>query len=380
MSSKAAHEAEVEPGCLRHLANRLDAVRAERVLLVADSVAMAASGAEAIILAALGGREVRRFDNFRPNPRLAEVEQALASLAGWPFDCVLAVGGGTALDVAKLINLFSASAAAPRETLAADLPTARAPLIAVPTTSGTGSEATHFAVVYIDGKKHSVAHKSLRPRFALVDANLTLRLPPRLTASSGLDALCQGLESLWSVRSTDASRGDAMEALGLAWSNLRGAYREPNAANRAAMSRAAYLAGRAIDVSRTTAGHALSYHFTSAYGVPHGEAVALTIGPLLAWTAAATTDDLLDPRGRDHLQTQIAAILQTMGASTPAEGVALWEQLLIDLDAPRRLSQVGVDSNEAIEQVADSVNLERLANHPRRLDREALREMLHGIR
>src|SRR5690606_25840825 len=139
------------------------------------------------------------------------------------------------------------------------------PLLAVPTTAGTGSEATHFAVVYIDGVKHSLAHPLLRPDLVILDPLLTYAMPPGLTAATGLDALSQGIEALWAVGATTKSVGYAARAVELAAGALETAVIAPDRTARRAMMEAAHASGLAIDISKTTAPHALSYAISTDF-------------------------------------------------------------------------------------------------------------------
>src|SRR5207248_4789041 len=125
--------------------------------------------------------------------------------------------------------------------------------------------------------KYSVCHEFLLPDIAIVDPILTHKMSPRLTAITGMDALSQAIESYWSIHSTEESKGYAREAIRIIVDQLPKAVNEPTNDSRLAMARASHLAGKAINVTRTTAPHALSYALTSRFGVPHGQAVSLTL-------------------------------------------------------------------------------------------------------
>ena len=182
-------------------------------------------------------------------------------------------------------------------------------MIAIPTTAGTGSEATHFAVVYVDGEKYSLAHPYLVPAYAVIDPLLTYSLPAGVTAASGLDAFCQAIESIWAVGATDVSHTFATEAARLAVQHLRAAVQNPTDTARAGMCRAAHLSGKAINISKTTAPHALSYVLTAEYGLAHGVAVALTLAPMLQYNAQVTAIDCADPRSAIAEETTMKRIL-----------------------------------------------------------------------
>ena len=152
------------------------------------------------------------------------------------------------------------------------------PLVAIPTTAGTGSEATHFSVVYIKDIKQSLSHPLIKPAVAIVDPQFTYNLPPFITACSGLDAFCQAIESYWSVNSSDESKKYAIDAIVKIKNNLIDAVKTSSKESRHELSIASNLSGKAIDITKTTAPHAISYPLTKLFNIPHGYAVALILG------------------------------------------------------------------------------------------------------
>ena len=363
------------PGSLSALSDVL--LESKRVFLVVDEAAYAASGASTQVDRALDDRHVTRFADFDPNPSAEAIDRGHTLYCEKPCDTVIAIGGGTAIDIAKLIAVSSSSDGDCRklalnpDPIDPDRPT----LVAIPTTAGTGSEATHFAVVYIDGVKYSIAHPAIRPDVAIVDPELTHSLPPAITAHTGLDALCQAIESLWSVQSDTNSRRFATRALDLAAAHLETAVTDPSLEARAAMSDAAHLAGKAIDISFTTGAHAVSYKLTSAFGVPHGLAVALTLGAWVRYNGSVEKHDCLDPRGIDSVRAAIETVSHSFGKNTVEEAADRFAALLRAIGCPTRLSDVGVGADD-IDALAASVNVDRLANNPRRVTLESLRQLL----
>jgi alcohol dehydrogenase class IV len=367
-------------GAIRKLAGILDVLSAGTVFLVADEQAYFASGASEEIEPLLGERTVVRFTDFASNPKLTDIEAGIKRYRTVDPSIVLAVGGGSAIDLAKLISVI-----APREDSASEVITGKIaaaagrPVVAIPTTAGTGSEATHFAVAYVNDRKYSVADSALLPAYAIVDPQLTRSLPPRMTATSGLDALCQAVESIWAVGSTTESIGYASEAAELALANLTAAVQQPTPANRLAMSKAAHLSGQAINISKTTASHAMSYALTSRYGVPHGFAVGITLGKMLLYNAGISADDCAEPRGVDHVRTRTKQVLELLGEPTFEKGADRVHKLLVSIDAPTQLSQVGLQGESEIDWLCEQVNAERLLNNPRRLNAGAIRRLLREI-
>jgi alcohol dehydrogenase len=365
-------------GALGELSRVIEQSAARRILFVIDEAAYAACGAEPIVEPVLKACDVARFTGFEPNPKIHDIERGIAQFRECPPDLVLALGGGTAIDLGKLIGSLAAQPDPPREIITGRACISRVgpPLIAVPTTSGTGSEATHFAVAYIGDDKYSVAHPTLRPACALIDPRLTYSLPASITAATGLDAFCQAIESLWAVGATEESIEFAVEAAALALRHLVPATREPTPEDRLGMCRASHLAGRAIDISKTTAPHALSYAMTSRHGIAHGSAVALTLSRMLAYNAAVTDADCVDPRGTEHVRGRIATILALLEATSVEAACERIDSVIAAVGSPVSLREAGVVQPEQVQQIIDSVNDERMSNNPRRATREALWKLL----
>jgi len=356
----------------------VESTAANRLFLVVDSGALAACRLADRLDDMLRSREVFRFTDFDLNPKIEDVERGVLRCREFEPDLVVAFGGGTAIDLGKLVSSFAVQTAPPRDIVLGHAPIdyPGRQLVAIPTTAGTGSEATHFAVVYVDGEKYSVAHPSMLPAYAVIDPALTYSLPPQVTAATGLDAFCQAVESLWAVGSTDSSVNDATRAVRLAWQHLPAAVQHPTAAARIAMCEAAHYAGRAINVGKTTAPHALSYRITSRYGIPHGVAVAMTLSPLLAYNAETTIADCQDPRGLQHVQRQVASIVGLLGARDVAEACQKIEAFNTQTGSPSSLAAAGITEESQVRDIVSSVNAERMANNPRRLDPDVLQKLL----
>lgn len=359
----------------------LDGRSCRSVFLVADPLAYELSGASEALRGALASRRVTIFREFQSNPNSGELLRGIELYHGTQPDIVVAVGGGTAIDLAKLIAFCAVQSGDAIDLITSPLVNARrgVPVVAVPTTAGTGSEATHFSVVYLNGQKYSVAHRFMLPDFVILDASLTESMPTNVTAETGLDAFCQAVESIWSVHSTEESTHFAVEATQLVWRHLAAAVHHPTRDDRVAMCRAAHLAGKAINISKTTAAHAVSYTITSKLGVPHGRAVALTLGPMLAFISDVTDHDCNDSRGPEHVRQVIGRVVGLLGCQTAAEADRAIRQWITSLGCPTRLTQVGATGDSCIGTIVNGVNVERLANNPRRLTDLSLIALLKSI-
>ncbi|HOW96847.1 MAG TPA: phosphonoacetaldehyde reductase [Kiritimatiellia bacterium] len=352
-----------------------------RVFLVTGRASYEASGARAAIEPLLGATPFVRFHDFESNPRLEDVERGIRLFRESACDLVVAAGGGSVMDMAKSVRFLAAQEAGARDCLRdAGGPRRRgAPLAAIPTTAGSGSEATRFAVLYVDREKESLEHEFVLPDYAIVDPGLTARLSPRQTAISGLDALCQATESFWSVLSTPESQGYARRALGLVLEHLDRAVNRPDAAARAGMAEAAHVAGKAICISKTTACHAVSYPLTSYFGVPHGLAAALTLPSMLAFNAGVTVADCQDARGAAWVGRILGELMALIGADSPAGAAAALTDLMRNVGMPVRLGEAGIRPADIPLILDHGFNPGRVKNNPRRLTREELKALLDAM-
>ena len=363
-----------EDGAIAQVAQILQRLSAKKLFFVMDASAYTASGADKCLEPYLQTRSVTRFSNFELNPKLADIERGVHLLRETDTDIVVALGGGTAIDLGKLIGTLAYQEGSARDIITGrdSIQKTSPPLLAIPTTAGTGSEATHFAVAYVDREKYSVAHPAMLPAYTIVDPTLTLSLPADITAATGLDAFCQALESIWAVGATDESVAYATEALRLAFQQLPNAVNNPTVKARRSMCRAAHLAGKAINISKTTSSHALSYSITENYGVPHGVAVALTLSPMLAYNAKVTAADCNDPRGPTHVLDRIRLILDLLECEDIAAACGKIEGLISRVGCPTSLRKLGIKSDAQILKIVNQVNAHRLSNNPRQSDSESL--------
>ncbi len=308
---------------------------------------------------------VVRFSDFAPNPLYEDVCKGLELFRSSGCDAILAVGGGSAIDVAKCIKLFSNMNPAVNY-LKQEYADTGIPLAAIPTTAGTGSESTRHAVIYFEGEKQSISHPSIVPDYACLIPSVLTNLPDYQKKCTMLDALCQAIESWWSVSSTEESIGYsrmAIEAILKYWP----AYineNSPEAAKEILL--AANYAGRAINITATTAAHAMSYKLTSLYGIPHGHAVAVCLPEV--WASMLTADAVCtDSRGMEHLQQVLSDLPLNLDQ---------FRDLLraLDLEYP-----VFRDRASELDILAGSVNPIRLKNNPVLLDTAALRAMYERI-
>lgn len=306
------------------------------------------------------GIRVVRFSDFTPNPSYESVVKGVELFRSERCDAIIAIGGGSAIDVAKCIKLF-ANMLPDTNYLNQIITQNDIPFAVMPTTAGTGSEATQFAVIYFKGEKQSVTHVNCIPDTVLFDKKVLHHLPMYHKKATMLDALCHAIESYWSVHATEESRSYATAALSLIMSNME-QYLSGNESVYANMLKAAYLAGKAINIAKTTAGHAMSYKLTSLYKIAHGHAVAVCIPKV--W-------NYMEDKGSERLRQQLKELAKLMNCNTSMEAVCFLETLVDRL----QLTFIESVTENDIDILVDSVNVERLKNTPITLDKEALRNL-----
>ena len=364
------------------IAKYLDAISADNVLLVTGNSMYRASGAEQALEPVLREREVTHLTCFHTNPRVEDVTHLLEQIDNKEsYQAIIAVGGGSVIDTAKLLKAFLGNPLSLDEYLGGEdhrkLNTAALPLIAVPSTAGSGSEATRFAVVYKNKEKYSVEHDGLLPDLSVVIPSLLKSVPMKIAAASGMDGLCQGIESYWSIHSTDQSRKLAAEAIGLAWNWIEKAVRDRSSEALDYMAKASHLAGRAINITKTTAPHAVSYPMTSYFGITHGHAVGLLTARFLTFNEGVTEEDCLDARGQQWVKERLREISALLGADTVDDAAQALTQKIKRIGLEISLNQLGIITEEDIETiVTHGLNPERVKNNPRVVTLDTARDVL----
>jgi alcohol dehydrogenase class IV len=285
--------------------------------------------------------EYVRFSDFKSNPLYEDVKKGVRVLRKNKCDFIVTIGGGSSIDTAKAVKYYNH----------VDLP-----IMAVPTTSGTGSEATHFAVIYKDGKKQSIADDRLLPDYVILQPDMLKTLPVYQKKCTMLDALCQAIESWWSKKATPESIEYSRQAIKLILDNMDGYLKNENEGNKN-MLNASNLAGKAINITTTTAPHAMCYKLTSLYGLPHGHAAALCLPKV--WRYMKNFDDIANALGQQNHE----------------EAVSFFEGLL------QRLEVFPPENTEAehLDILTNSVNTQRLHNNPIRLDKDTIKDLYKKI-
>ena len=343
-----------------------------KIFLVTGGKSFEASGAKSKLDEIIEGIESYRHFGFEENPKFHELLTGAEKLKKFNPDMIIAIGGGSVLDTAKIISILPVN-----EAKAIDVITGKSavdsstkPVVLIPTTSGSGSEATHFAVAYINDKKYSVADQSLLPDYTILDSSLTYSTSPYQTAVSGMDALCQAIESYWAKGSTNESKEYAKEAINLVISNIRNAVNHSDIKARGYMMIGSNLAGKAINISKTTAPHALSYAITTKFGIPHGHAVAMILPHFFNLNFSCKDVD-------NRIMTEVFSF---MNCSSPENAKEYFQKIMSDIGLQTNIFKDDFNvSTDIVQELADAVNLERLKNHVYLPSKEDILTVLSSI-
>ncbi len=311
------------------------------------------------------------FNDFKPNPQYESVIKGVQLFKTESCDMIIAIGGGSAIDVAKCIKLYCNMDDSQSYLEQTPVPN-DIPFLAIPTTAGTGSESTRYAVIYYNGEKQSIANDGCLPSAILMEPRLLKTLPIYQKKSTMLDALCHAIESFWSVNSTEESRKFSEAAIKMILDN-KDSYIANEDKGNAYMMQASNIAGKAINITQTTAGHAMCYKLTSLYGIAHGHAAALCISKLFPFMIQHT-DKCIDPRGERFLNEIFIQIANAMECKNAIQASIKFNELIgeLNMSAP-------IASEEDFVILKNSVNPERLKNNPIKLEIVDIDTIYHKI-
>lgn len=321
------------------------------------------------------------FSDFTPNPVFEDVCKGIDLFQITKCNCILAVGGGSAIDVAKCIKLAvlaedgKSAIIPPLVSQRLPIDGSKIPFIAIPTTAGTGSESTHNAVMYYKGAKQTVTNDGMLPDYAVLEPSVLKTLPLYQKKCTMMDALCQGIESWWSVNSTEESYEYSRKTVELIMANWRKYIFENDEKAAAQIMLAANYGGRAINITQTTAAHAFSYKITSLYKLPHGHAVAVGL-PVIWEYMLENMDKCIDNRGQECLANIFKEISNALNCDDTRQAIAIFRRMMLEMELHNPVS----DEREVdLNILSTSVNPVRLKNNPVSLDLEAIYNLYNSI-
>lgn len=356
------------------LAKYIDEIGGSRGVLVCGN-SFCKNGVADEFLRLGGGKIVEIFSDIRPNPTTDNVNDCVRLMREVDADFAVALGGGSPMDCCKAACAIvrGDDNIEPYHSLGKPISAKEAiPMIAVTTTSGTASEVTNISVLTDINKnlKQPMNDPAMYPKIAVIDPELTLTVPPQVTASTGLDVLSHAIESYWSTLNQPICSACSIYAARLVFEWLEKAYTEPeNLTAREKMAEASIVAGVAFSHPRTTGSHACSFPLTNIYGIPHGEACAFTLDYFVKFNAKhADSDGRLDALAKDcgfdsayEMADEISAMKKRMGMRS-------------------RLSEIGCTSDEQIAELTKKSMSMLMKRNPIELSESNIGEMYNKLK
>ena len=326
------------------------------------------------------GAKVVVYDKIVKEPDLAVIDEGTDICISSKCDSVVAIGGGSVLDAAKTISMMAVNGGRTVDYQLGGKSIEKPPLlfVAVPTTAGTGAEATKVSVVYNPEKgfKKALYHTSMIAEVAVLDPNVTISLPPRVTAATGMDALTHAIESYTSVFAHDISRMYSLRAVELISHSLLKAYKNPDDIQaRTDMLLGSYFAGCAITVG-TCLAHIVGQPVGAILNIPHGDSCSIFLVPSIRLNMDAATSQYADiakalgVKPGDKNERQLAE-----------SGVHALEKLCTDLECPSKLTDyVSVDKID-VNYILDNIqtSMSHIKTNPRPVSRELFEELLRAV-
>jgi alcohol dehydrogenase class IV len=365
-SFKSAHKLLTGAGAIEQLGAELTRLDVDHPLIVTDA-ALVKSGTVGLALAQLGERSYEIFDRVQPDPEIAIVEDCMRVYREGGHDGLIGLGGGSAIDIAKSVGAYAGYHGALADLFGVDqVPRKGPPLIAIPTTAGTGSEVTNVAILS-DRKaqlKKGIVSDYLLPDVALVSPQMTLTCPRSVTAASGVDALAHAVEAYLSLNASPITDALAIGAIKLIAKALPKAYANPSHLQaREDMATASLMAGMAFGNAGVGAVHALAYPLGGRFHVSHGVSNALLLPYVMAWNKLACVE-----RMQEIAEAMGVKTARLSAADAADKAVEAMTALCTAVEIPQGLRSFGVPEDALPAMALEAAGIERLMrNNPRRL-------------
>lgn len=352
-------------GSFKRLGVEAESLGGRKLLLVTDrNLIRIGLAEEARIMLEERGFLVEVYGEVEAEPRIENAERIAEKAREGGFDLVVGVGGGSVMDMAKVASIAVTNPGSMRSYVGVGFVRKPGiPKILVPTTAGTGSEVTDVAVVTLPEEKVKTAIISpyMLGDTAIVDPKLTYTMPPKLTASTGVDALSHALEAMMSVNSNLITDALALEAVRLIFKHLREAYRSGSPESRYGMSLAALTAGMAFSNTGVCLAHALAYTFAVSHHTPHGVSCGLALPYAFKFNASAISQKL--PRIAEAMELRASEEDEDRIGEVIVEAIL---NLLKDVGLPRRLRELGIPREELPTMADRLLSMKRLlSRNPR---------------
>lgn len=369
-------------GKLKKIKNIIKEYDATRIFLVTGKESYDKSYFRVSLEKSFKGKIVFRYSDFSTNPRYEDVIIGIKKIIEFSPDLIIGIGGGSVLDTAKLLSVLSNKKDNIKKLIkeGKEVSKRKMKLVLIPTTAGSGSEATHFAVVYIKNKKFSVSSKELIPDCVIIDPELTYDISKNLTIITLFDALSQAIESHWSMRSTKESRKYSAKCIRSIMKIFDKLIKKPNKNLRDVMMMSSHLAGKAINLTKTTAPHAFSYGFTSRHSMPHGQAVMLTLPIVYKFNSQAKNENIRKGLSNEDHKKRMNELNHLLGVKDSKQAYDKLNLMIKKSQLRNSLKSLpNVEKEQEIKKMIRMVNNDRLNNNPVIFQKKELKKIFEYV-
>ena len=308
-------------------------------------------------------------------PDYKELQQIIKLKDSINPDLIVAIGGGCIIDYAKIACVYKLEKNFKKKLINSDYLKSKIKLLVIPTTAGSGAEVTSSAVIYINKIKYSVEGPELIPDFYSLVPNFLMSSNLKIDASSGFDAISQAVESIISKKSTNQSIQFAKKGLKIILKNFDNFLKKKNLFNSYKMSLGANLSGKAINISKTTAPHAISYPFTAFYNIPHGHAVSLTLNKFLKFNF----DNMSKSNCNFDLNQRFKILFELTNSKNLNELDYFLKDLKKKANLEQNFSKLGINIKAASNRIIGGLNDQRLANNPVAVSKKDIKYILENF-
>ena len=364
---------EIKTSTKKDLEKFIDNSSFKKIFLLAGSTSYVESGLKNFFTI-FKKKNIKIFFKKKNIPEYEELIKIINEINRFNPDLVIAAGGGSVLDYAKIANVLNVSNSLRNNIINSEykLIKPNRKLLAIPTTAGSGAEVTANAVIYVNNVKYSIEGELIKPDFYFLVPDFVKGASNKIKSSAGFDAISQAIESLISKKSNDESVSYSIDSLQISLKYFHSFLKNPSNENTCAMLYASNLAGKAISISKTTAPHAVSYPFTSMFNISHGHAVSLTLSKFLFF-------NYRNIRLSDcnfNLKDRFKIIFDLTKTSNINDLKNYIDKLTEKAKLENKFDKLGININNSVDKILSDVNEQRLSNNPIKIEKKIIRSIL----
>lgn len=364
---------EIKTSTKKDLEKFIDKNSFKKIFLLVGSISYTESGLKNFF-SIFSKKNIKIFFKKKNIPEYEELIIIINEINKFNPDLIIAAGGGSVIDYAKIANVLHVSDSLKNDIHYSEykLIKPNRKLLAIPTTAGSGAEVTANAVIYLNNIKYSIEGELIKPDFYFLIPDFVKGASNKIKSSAGFDAISQAIESLISKKSNDKSVAYSINSLQISLNYFHSFLKNPNNENTCAMLYASNLAGKAISISKTTAPHAVSYPFTSMFNISHGHAVSLTLSKFLFFNY----NHINSSNCNFNLNERYKIIFDLTKTHNINDLKNYIDKLTEKANLENKYDKLGIDISSSVDKILNEVNEQRLSNNPVKIKRENIKSIL----